>query len=65
VRHGRTLLLLFGLLGTATNNLDLVGQDRLASVVEFEGHVADQERPDFVAEAVRVERTLCAVAESA
>jgi hypothetical protein len=65
VCNARTLLLLFGFLRTATNNLDLVGLHHLAPVVEFEGHVADQKRPDFVAEAVRVKRTLCAVVESA
>lgn len=55
-------LLLLGLLRAATNNLDLVGLYRLAAVIELKRHVADQERPDFVAEAVRIERTLCAIA---
>lgn len=50
--------LTLGLLGVATNNLDLVGGHGLASRVHLERHVLDEERPDFVAESVRVEAPL-------
>ena len=44
-------------LGVAANNLDFLGLDRVL-VVKFEVHILDQERPDFVAEAVSVQVTL-------
>jgi len=59
------ILLLFRLLGTAADDLDLVGLHRLAAVVELEGDVTDQEGPDFVAKAVCVERALCSTPWSA
>lgn len=51
-------LLLVVLLGAAAHDLDLISIDRLAAVVELESDVADQEGPDFVAEAVGVEGAL-------
>lgn len=58
------LLLLLVLLGAAAHDLDLVGIDHLAAVVKLERDVTDQEGPDFIAEAVGIERPLDAEAES-
>ncbi len=44
-------------LRVAADNLDLLGLDRVL-VVKFEVDILDQERPDFVAEAVGVQMTL-------
>lgn len=44
-------------LGVAADNLDLLGLDGVL-VVKFEVDILDQERPDFVAEAVGVQMTL-------
>ena len=37
----------------------------MTAIVELEGDIADEERPDFVAESVSVKRTLCSDAELA
>jgi hypothetical protein len=52
------LLLLLGTLGAAANDLDLVGLDGLASIVQLEVDIANEEGPDFIAEAICIERSL-------
>ena len=51
-------LLLPRLLRIAAYNLDLLRRDVIL-VVELEVDILDEERPDFVAEAVGVQMTLC------
>jgi hypothetical protein len=58
-------LFLVRLLRAAADDLNLVGLYGLAAVVQLEGDIADQEGPDFVAEAVRVKGALCSSAGSA
>jgi len=52
------ILLLIGSLGAAADNLDLVGRDGVVAAVHLESDVLDQKSPDFVTEAVRVQRAL-------
>ena len=58
-RHHDSLLLscLPWSLGVAADNLDLFSRDRIL-VIQLEIDVFDQERPDFIAEAVGVQVTL-------
>ena len=53
-------LLLPRLLRIAAHNLDLLRRDVIL-VVELEVDILDEERPDFVAEAVGVQMTLCTI----
>ena len=53
-------LLLPWLLRIAAHNLDLVRRD-IVLVVELEVDILDEERPDFVAEAVGIQMTLCTI----
>lgn len=57
-RNSALLIAVIGTLGTAANNLDLIGLDGLPALIELEGDVANQEGPDFIAEAVSIEGTL-------
>jgi len=50
-------LLLSGLLCIAAHDLDLLGLD-ITLIVELEVDILDEERPDFVAEAVGIQMTL-------
>ena len=54
---GRQLLFLRPL-GAAADDLDLVGLDGLAAIIELESDVPDEEGPYFIAETVCVQRTL-------
>ena len=53
-------LLLPRLLRIAAHNLDLVRRD-IVLVVELEVDILDEERPDFVAETVGIQMTLCTI----
>ena len=53
-------LLIPRLLRVAAHNLDLLRRD-IVLVVELEVDILDEERPDFVAEAVGIQMTLCTI----
>ena len=55
-----SILLLARLLRIAAHNLNLLRRD-VVLVVQLEVDVLDEERPDFVAEAVRIQMTLFSV----
>lgn len=56
--RGSLTLLALRTFGVAADDLDLVGRDELGAVLHLERDVLDQEGPYFVAEAVRIQRSL-------
>ena len=59
-----TLLCFSRLLGVAAHNLHLVRMDHIL-IVELEVDILDQERPDFIAEPIRIQVTLVRMTVSA